>query len=304
MNLKDSKISTPCNTKERGRCWGLTINNYTDDDVANLEALKPKLKKYSWQSEVGKKGTEHLQVALWFVNQKTFSSIKNVFKTAHIEKAKNWTALSRYCSKADTHDGKIRECREDRKFVVTTSDPMLNKKLFKWQIKILDLLKEKPDDRSIHWFWEPNGGVGKTTFVKSLVIKNNDYIYISGAVADIKYGIFKFIESKGRGPKTIFMNIPRCVEHISYNALEQVKDGIFYNTKYESDMVVFDNPHVIIFANEPPDFGKMSKDRWNVVQIKHPSKGSLRSKSLCQAADGDTFGVFSPPLTGGEEKKT
>lgn len=269
MNLKNSEISTSCNTKERGRCWILTINNYTDDDIDILNSLKPKLKKHSWQSEVGEKGTKHLQVCLWFINQRTFGGIKKMFKTAHIEQAKNWQACLKYCQKQETHDGVIRDVSEEKddQLNVATKDPMEGLTLKDWESQILKILKKSPDNRSIYWFWEPKGGVGKTTFVKSLIMKNSDFIYISGKVTDIKYGITKYIMDRKRAPTAIFMNIPRSVDHVSYNGLEQVKDGLFYNTKYESGMVVYDCPHVMIFANEEPDYQMMSEDRWKVIKI-------------------------------------
>lgn len=270
MNLKDSEISTPRNTKERGRCWCLTIHHYTPAHIELLESLKPKLKKYAWQSEIAKeKGTPHLQVCLWFINQRTFGGMQRLFPKIHIEIAKNWMAAINYCKKKETADGIIKEASPeiDDKLNVATKDPMKGLKDTPWEIQIRKLIEKEPDNRTIHWYWEPKGGVGKTTFVKSLIMKNPGYIYISGKVADIKYGITKYIVDRKTAPKVIFMNIPRSVEHISYNGLEQVKDGLFYNTKYESGMVVYDNPHVIIFANEEPDYSKMSEDRWNVVLI-------------------------------------
>lgn len=269
MQTQDSKNSTSCNTKERGRCWILTINNYSKDDLSKLEELKEQCQKYTWQSEEGENETEHLQICLWFKNQKTFSQMKKHFPRAHIEKAMNWNACLNYCKKLKTFNGKIREVQleEPDKLNVCTFDPMENLELKDWQILIKKIIAEKPDARTIYWFWEPDGGVGKTTFVKSLIINCSDYIYISGKVADIKYGITKYILDRKKAPKVIFMNVPRSVEHISYNGLEQVKDGIFYNTKYESGMVRYDYPHVIVFANEEPSLEMMSVDRWKIIRI-------------------------------------
>lgn len=265
---QNTKNTTSCNTKDRGRCWALTINNYSENNINTLEALKPKLKDYAWQEEKGKEGTIHLQVALNFINARTFSGIKKLFDKAHIERCKSWIACKAYCCKKDTCTGNLNDVKEEKSpLMMATYDPMDNKIIFDWEQDILDLLKEVPDDRSIYWYYDKEGGIGKTTFVKSLTMKNSDYIYISGKVADIKYGITKYILDNKKAPKAIFMNIPRCVEHISYNGLEQVKDGIFYNTKYESGMVIYDYPHVIVFANEAPDYTKMSKDRWKVTSI-------------------------------------
>ena len=37
---------------------------------------------------------------------------------------------------------------------------------------VVDILKTEPDERTIHWFWEPKGNVGKTTLCKWLVVKH------------------------------------------------------------------------------------------------------------------------------------
>lgn len=265
---KNTENTTSCNTNKRGRCWALTINNYVDDDIVKLESLEKQYKDSVWQSEIGESGTKHLQIGLYFKNAKTFEQVKKHFPKAHIERARNWAALKKYCNKEDTFDGKIRKDSEKSCLNVCTFDPMEGLDLKPWQNDILDILKEKPDNRSIYWFWEPLGGAGKTTFIKSLMIKNSNYVYISGKVADIKYGVFKFVSSKKIGPKAIFMNIPRSVEHVSWNGLEQVKDGMFFNTKYESEPVLYDPPHVMVFANEPPsNLDMMSIDRWKIIQI-------------------------------------
>jgi len=49
--------------------------------------------------------------------------------------------------------------------------------------------------------------------------------------------------------------------------LESIKNGLFFSGKYESTQVVMNSPHLIIFANEPPDKSKMSADRWHIVRI-------------------------------------
>lgn len=56
-------------------------------------------------------------------------------------------------------------------------------------------------------------------------------------------------------------------EYISYEALEAVKNGIFYNNKYESGMVVYNTPHVIVLSNFRPDLSKLSADRWRIKEV-------------------------------------
>lgn len=55
--------------------------------------------------------------------------------------------------------------------------------------------------------------------------------------------------------------------YVNYGALESSKNGHVFSGKYESGSKAFNKPHVICFANAPPDLESMSKDRWNVVHI-------------------------------------
>jgi hypothetical protein len=81
-------------------------------------------------------------------------------------------------------------------------------------------------------------------------------------------------EATGCWPKIIIMNIPRCNEgHISYQALEQLKDGLAMSTKYEGGQMCMNSPHVVVFANTPPDMEKMSNDRFNIVNLSKNQSG-------------------------------
>lgn len=261
------------NTKLRNVC--LTINNYTDSDVEILESLKPMMTKWAWQSEVGETGTNgtpHLQIALCFKNARSFAGMKKLFPRAHIEAARNQFACLNYCTKSKTADGKIQdfnlgENNKPPKLVV--KDPLKDVKLHDWQIKILEILKSEPDDRTIHWYYEETGSSGKSTFCKHICINNEDAIVLSGNAKDMKYGITSIIKEKKLAPRIILIDIPRSTDEkfISYSGIESIKNGIFFSTKYESAMCIYDNPHVFIFSNYPPDTTKFSKDRWHIVRI-------------------------------------
>ena len=71
-------------------------------------------------------------------------------------------------------------------------------------------------------------------------------------------------------PGCVLMNLPRSYDSsfLSYPALECVKDMLFFSGKYGSAMVNGPPPHVMIFANEPPDVTKLSRDRWCIREIR------------------------------------
>lgn len=145
-------------------------------------------------------------------------------------------------------------------------DPLTGKELRPWQDQVLQIIEERcePSCRTIYWFWDEDGNVGKTSFAKAMCIRNKRVFYTSGKAADVKYGIAQMAHK----PHTVIWDVMRSQEqYLSYQGIEEVKNGIFYSTKYESGTVVYNVPHVVVFANFPPDRSKLSGDRWSVWRI-------------------------------------
>ena len=116
----------------------------------------------------------------------------------------------------------------------------------------------------IYWYYETKGNVGKSTFCKYLCVKHKALI-LGGKASDMKYGIVKYMERHGDYPNLIVADIPRTNrKFLSYQGLEEIKNACFFSGKYEADMVIGNNPHLIIFANFKPDKSKMSLDRWEI----------------------------------------
>lgn len=91
---------------------------------------------------------------------------------------------------------------------------------------------------------------------------------VSGKSADIKYGIVSFKKETGYYPSIVLIDVPRCnCDYINYEAIEKVKDGLFFCGKYESCQVIMNSPHVFLFMNEEPEINKMSVDRWNIIRL-------------------------------------
>lgn len=241
------------NTKSRS--WAFTWNDYPE----GWKEICRGFKQYVVQEETGANGNKHLQGCCRFENAISFNSIKDKLPGAHIEVCKNWNASKNYCSKDETRTGE----RISDTLDTGVRDPMENKDFRWWQEEILNILKEEPDERKIHWYWEEKGGVGKTTFCKHLCIKHGA-VYVSGKSADIKYAI----ASMKVKPKVVIWDVPRTQkDYMSYEALESIKNGIFFSTKFESGMCLFNIPHVIVFANFRPEYDKISLDRWHCVDI-------------------------------------
>ncbi len=139
----------------------------------------------------------------------------------------------------------------------------------KWQEGIMKILDEecKETSRTIHWYWEPLGKTGKSHLCKYLCLHKGALI-LSGKSADMKHGVVKFQLDTGDWPSIILLDIPRSSRNfMAWSALEEIKNECFYSSKYEGGMCVMPVPHLVCFANSPPDDDIMSRDRWNTIFI-------------------------------------
>lgn len=141
-----------------------------------------------------------------------------------------------------------------------------------WQQDVLCELDKDPDPRKVSWYWEPDGNAGKSYLTRYLVLKHQ-VIIACGKKADVFHQVLTFCQKHPHslGPRVVILDIPRSGrEWINYGILESLKDGVLYSGKYEGGQVVIARPHVVCFANFPPDEMAMSQDRWSVTQISKP----------------------------------
>lgn len=243
------------------KCWCFTLNNYSKYLKNGCDVLAKLLEEsglYVFQEELGEEGTPHLQGCVKFHKPcRPMERIKIGDGAIHWEKCRNWNRAVAYCQKEDTRNGGIWsniEPEEDEEIEV--DEP------YGWQLDVLKKIEKKPHKRKIYWYWSEKGGVGKSSLCKYLAVKHNALI-IGGRAVDMKCAIAGMTKK----PKICILNVPKDREHVGYDGLEEVKDGCFFSSKYESGMVVMNNPHVIVFANFPPEEDRMSADRWKIKKI-------------------------------------
>lgn len=255
------------NTKRtRHRKYIFVWNNYTKDDLAYLENYCNKyVSEYVYQEETGECGTRHIQGVLEFKNQIDFATMKKDFPKCHIEACRNIKAQIAYCSKPETRTGQVFTNKKNLKIRESIKDFYSPDLITAWQNEILEIIKSEPDRRKIFWYWDDIGNTGKSTFARHLVIKYKA-VCLSGKGNDIKFAIATILEE--RDIKICIFDIPRCNEQfVSYQALEEIKNGLFFCGKYESKQIVMNPPHIFIFANFHPNILMMSKDRWVITKI-------------------------------------
>lgn len=143
-------------------------------------------------------------------------------------------------------------------------DPLEGEQLYDWELNIIEILKTKPDPRLIYWYWDGQGGTGKSTFCKHLLLNFDNILALEDASKkDILYAVTSNIQ-------TVILDFNKDTEEIPYNAIETLKKGWGFSGKYESKMKMWNTPHIICFANKPPDLDKMMPGRFKVTYIGDP----------------------------------
>jgi len=258
---KDGNIehpSTPFDSKTQLYKYDFVINNYTEEEVSQLKSTILKIaKKAIFGLEVGESGTPHIQGFISLLKKDRMTGLlkQKGFERASFRPCRNEEALIAYCGK------------ENVAFSMGFPIPIkIISVLYPWQKKIEELFMTEPDDRSVYWFWETKGNVGKSAFCKYMFVKYGVLIVRGGKLADIMNIVFNTDMEKCR---MIIFDLPRGTgSKISYTSLEAIKDGFITNTKYETGCKAFNPPHLVVFANfEPDEMDRLSADRWKVSEI-------------------------------------
>lgn len=244
--------------------YDLVLNNWTDVEYSKIKEYlmgSSAVKRYIVGKEIGEKcGTPHLQCFVEFVAQTRITAIHKIpgFERVSMRECRNEEALITYCKK----DGNFIAGGFPRPLKIITE-------LRPWQKRVEELVLTEPDDRTVYWFWEATGNFGKSALVKYLIVKYNVLFCNGGKMSDLMNLVFNNDMDKCRA---VVWDLPRGTKgKVSYSSIEAIKNGCVCNTKYETGNKTFNSPHVIVFANYPPDKPEeLSDDRWVVEQLDAP----------------------------------
>lgn len=143
--------------------------------------------------------------------------------------------------------------------------------LYPWQAELKRVVGTEADVRSVHWYCDKVGNTGKSLMARILE-KDGACLMGGGREIDILNGVATFIKSlpEGQDLKTVIFDLTRAnKEHLEgfWSAVEKIKNGNWYNGKYEGCKISVKPPHVIIFANYWPQLENLSADRWRLHEI-------------------------------------
>nr|WAE42161.1 MAG: replication associated protein [Cressdnaviricota sp.] len=250
-------LNTPRAPAHQMYRWFFTLKREAIELSQLLEVLKEIAKQFTFSGENSEEGYEHWQGVFSLKTKEYFDTVKNHFPNEiHLERCKDWFKARAYCSKKETHvEGPYTEATELVRHLEIT-------KFYPWQIHAWKIaIDSNVDDRIINWYWCKPGNSGKSALAKTMCVKLGASVFNSGKSADLAFAL-------PDNPKIVVFDLPRTMEgHINYGAIECIKNGMIFSSKYESKCKVFNSPHIFVFANFEPDKTAMSSDRWSIHQI-------------------------------------
>ena len=136
---------------------------------------------------------------------------------------------------------------------------------------------DKPCNRKVIWVVGEEGNEGKSFFQRNIfeefsysrVCKlelgghSRDIFHILGKLISLNTDIFLF-------------NVPRggYLFNEQYKILESIKDGSATSPKYDSRVLNFKMPNILmVFSNTEPDRKELSQDRWIILKISQDFTG-------------------------------
>ena len=152
---------------------------------------------------------------------------------------------------------------------ITDAPDEITETLRPWQRNLLEYIK--PSDRNIIWTIGRNGAEGKSWCQRYLVQHFGSHRVFQTTIERRSDGILHALSKRTILLIDVFIfNIPRSfsVDNVPYTLLEQLKDGQAISTKYDSKVLRFKTPNIVlVFANDGPCRSNMSVDRWEIFNI-------------------------------------
>ncbi len=261
--------SKPPSTKQisPAKRWCFTLNNYSETDCSSIvPILTTFCDKYRIAKEIGESGTPHLQGFISFKTKARPMSVFDFTTSMHWEAAKgNDQAQVDYIGSNLKNKSSKSELWLSHGMPLPPAPIEIDLRWNTWLLDLKEKLLEKPDNRTVNWYWSEDGRFGKTQFTRYMIANHNAQLVAGGKYSDITNLIFHTDMDLCR---CVIINLPRDFKNVSYSAIESIKDGLVCNMKsHTNGSKIFNPPHVVVFANFPPEKSKLSNDRWNIFNV-------------------------------------
>lgn len=229
----------------------LPRNRESIEEVYLLQFMIDKdIHKWIIAKETGNDGYKHWQIRMQW--RGTFEELKQAFPKAHIEESSEEFRYER-------KEGNFLESDDTVEILGVRNGELRDN-----QRRIL-AETELSDDRGIVCVVDKRGCSGKTWLAVKLY--ETGRAFYTPPTITTSQGIIQHVASGYRGEPIIIIDIPRSTRWTNqlYVAVETVKDGLVYDTRYHSTIRNIRGVKVLVFCNTPPNLSKLSSDRWRLL---------------------------------------
>lgn len=232
-------------------------------------------KAYAFQQEKGEEtGYLHYQGRISLKIKKRLSEALKLFKDKPIHISVTSTANHEndfYVLKEETRVGGPWTDRDVEKYIPRQYRHIIEN-LYPYQRAIIDSITHF-EPRTINIIIDTLGNNGKSTIAALCEILYdgidcpplNDYKEIVQVVSN------ELIDRNCREPKIVLFDMPRAIRKDQlygfFSAIEQIKKGKVYDTRYHYKKWWFDSPAIWVFTNSIPERRMLSMDRWKLWTI-------------------------------------
>jgi hypothetical protein len=232
-------------------------------------------KKYTFQLEEGDSGYLHFQGRLSLIKKRRKMEALKLFKVApeYFEPTLSleYKGEAFYQMKQDTRiEGPWSD--SDQETYIPRQYRGLIDKLRPYQQTIWDTRNDY-EPRKINLIFDAKGNNGKSTIASLCELMGNgiDVPPMNDMKEIIQLLCDECMLTKNRNPTPIFIDLPRAMDKTRlfgvYTAIEQIKKGKLYDTRYNYKKWWIDSPQLWVFTNVLPDLNMLSRDRWNIWTI-------------------------------------
>lgn len=254
--------------------WGfmdfsyITTRKTTKREILHsLESVDSK--KWTIGIEQGKRGYQHYQIRYEASGDKdeAWNRVKSFIPTAHIELANDSERAWKY-ERKDGHYW----CSWDTIEVRAQRYGQLRP----FQKAVLKALRNQNDREILVWY-DQEGKMGKSWLTGHLW-ENGQACVVPATINEPK-AIIQYVASTYDKEPIVIIDIPRAGKwnNALYEAIEVIKDGLVYDTRYSGRMKNIKGIKILVMTNSYPKVDKLSKDRWKVIMeyygevlIEHP----------------------------------
>lgn len=248
-------------------CYDITIREEDCERDEIQDFCSTHCKKWGFQLEQGEGGYRHYQLRVSLKKRTRLNQFikfiqEEYFPTAHISitstKCKN---DYKYVTK---EEGRLEGpwCWDDKPI----PRQIRGISLWPWQQKVVDSA-ENWDPRTINIIIDKEGCKGKS--ICKTYITCHNYGSVIPPLTEYKDIVAATMGMKNK--KMFIVDMPRAMKKEKlkgfYSAIESIKDGHVFDTRYTYREEIFDSPVIWVFTNMIPNRALLSSDRWKYWEI-------------------------------------